>query len=129
MHRTPERIPSQSNRLQPYQKNLQNHATKNRFNLIKASISQPIQRMIDEMLQCATFCYMSTVIRISDHLAKEAKTRSKVEHRSMTSQLEYWATIGKAAEENPDLPFSFIKETLMAMEEMKEAPLEEYTFG
>ena len=72
---------------------------------------------------------MSTVIRISDRLAKEAKTRSKVEHRSMTSQLEYWATIGKAAEENPDLPFSFIKETLMAMEEMKEAPLEEYTFG
>jgi hypothetical protein len=47
----------------------------------------------------------------------------------MTSPLEYWATIGKAAEENPDLPFSFIKETLMAMEEMKEAPLEEYTFG
>ena len=80
----------------------------------------------------ATFCYilfMSTVIRISDHLAKEAKTRSKVEHRSMTSQLEYWATIGKAAEENPDLPFSFIKETLLAREEMKEKPKEEYTFG
>ena len=35
----------------------------------------------------------------------------------MTSQLEYWATIGKAAEENPDLPFSFIKETLLAMED------------
>lgn len=72
---------------------------------------------------------MSSVIRISNQLAKEAKTRSKVEHRSMTSQLEYWATIGKVAEDNPDLPFSFIKETLMAMEEMKEAPLEEYPFG
>ena len=47
----------------------------------------------------------------------------------MTSQLEYWATIGKAAEENPDLPFSFIKETLLAMEVMKEATKEEYTFG
>jgi hypothetical protein len=72
---------------------------------------------------------MSTVIRISDQLAKEAKTRSKVEYRSMTSQLEYWATMGKAAEDNPDLPFSFIKETLMAMGEMKGAPREEYTFG
>jgi hypothetical protein len=72
---------------------------------------------------------MSTVIRISDNLAREAKTRSKVEHRSMTSQLEYWATIGKAAEDNPDLPFSFIKETLMAIEEMKVSPKEEYTFG
>lgn len=47
----------------------------------------------------------------------------------MTSQLEYWATIGKAAEDNPDLPFSFIKETLIAIGEMKEAPREEYTFG
>jgi hypothetical protein len=72
---------------------------------------------------------MSTVIRISDHLAKEARTRSRVEHRSMTSQLEYWATIGKAAEENPDLPFSFIKETLLAREEMKDKSKEEYTFG
>ena len=72
---------------------------------------------------------MSTVIRISDGLAREAKTRSKVEHRSTTSQLEYWATMGKAAEDNPDLPFSFIKDTLMAMEEMKESPKEEYTFG
>lgn len=47
----------------------------------------------------------------------------------MTSQLEYWATIGKAAEDNPDLPFSFIKETLLAQEEMKSSPKEEYTFG
>lgn len=84
---------------------------------------------IDRKLQNATFCNMSTVIRISDNLAREAKIRSKVEHRSMTSQLEYWATIGKAAEDNPDLPFSFIKETLMAIEEMKVSPKEEYTFG
>jgi hypothetical protein len=86
-----------------------------------------------EILPYATLCYtvraMSTVIRVSDNLAKEAKTRSKVERRSMTAQLEYWATIGKAAEENPDLPFSFIKETLLARQEMKEHPKEEYTFG
>lgn len=72
---------------------------------------------------------MSTVVRISDDLAKKAKTRSKVEHRSMTSQLEYWATIGKAAEDNPDLPFSFIRETLLSLAEMKDSEAEEYTFG
>jgi len=72
---------------------------------------------------------MSTVIRISDDLAREAKTRSKVERRSMTSQVEYWAIVGKAAEDNPDLPFSFIRETLLALEEMKKKPKEEYTFG
>ncbi len=72
---------------------------------------------------------MSTVVRISNDLASEVKLRSKVEHRSMASQLEYWARIGKAAEENPDLPFTFIKDTLIAMEEFKLAPKEEYTFG
>ena len=88
------------------------------------------RRQVDSLLRYATFgSTMSTVIRISDHLAQKAKTRSKVEHRSMTSQLEYWATIGKTAEENPDLPFSFIKETLLAIEEMNEREKEEYSFG
>jgi len=72
---------------------------------------------------------MSMVIRISDDLAKEAKIKSKVEHRSVTSQVEYWATIGKAAEENPDLPFGFIKESLVALEESKVKGVEEYAFG
>lgn len=72
---------------------------------------------------------MSTVIRISDSLAKEAKIRSSVEHRSLTAQVEHWAAIGKAAEENPELPFSFIKETLLALQEANEKGTEEYVFG
>jgi hypothetical protein len=72
---------------------------------------------------------MSTVIRNSDNLAKQARLRSKLEQRSMTSQLEYWAKIGKTAEDNPDLPFSFIKETLLARAEIQYSEKEEYTFG
>ena len=72
---------------------------------------------------------MSTVVRISDNLAKQARLRSKLEKRSMTSQLEYWAKIGKTAEDNPDLPFSFIKETLLARAEIQYSEKEEYTFG
>jgi len=71
---------------------------------------------------------MSTVIRISDDLALNAKTRSQVEKRSMTSQVEYWAKIGKIAEDNPDMPFSFIKEILIAQEEAKTQKIE-YVFG
>ena len=71
---------------------------------------------------------MSTVIRISDELAQEAKTRSNVEKRSMTGQVEYWAKIGKIAEDNQDLPFSFIREILLAQEEVKNKK-EEYVFG
>lgn len=72
---------------------------------------------------------MSTVVRISDKLASEARSRCKFEHRSLTSQVEYWASIGKAAEENPDLPFQFIKETLLAKEEMNIKGKEKYVFG
>ena len=52
---------------------------------------------------------MSTVIRVSDDLATVAKARSEAEHRSMTGQIEYWAKIGRIAEDNPDLPYTFIK--------------------
>jgi hypothetical protein len=72
---------------------------------------------------------MSTAVRISDQLARLAKSRSKVEMRSMTSQIEYWVSIGRCAEENPDLPFSFIRETLLGVEELKTGDREEYTFG
>ena len=72
---------------------------------------------------------MSRVIRISGNLAEQAKVRSSVENRSMTAQIEYWAKIGKIAEENPDLPFAFIKEILLGMEELKSEGKEEYVFG
>ena len=72
---------------------------------------------------------MSAVVRISDELARQAKSRSSVEQRSITAQVEYWARIGKIAEDNPDLPFTFIKEILLGMEEMREAEKEEYVFG
>lgn len=72
---------------------------------------------------------MSTLVRISDPLAREAKIRSQVECRSVTAQIEFWATIGKTVEENPDLPYSFIKEILLGIEEMKVKGKEAYAFG
>ena len=45
---------------------------------------------------------MSTAIRISHKLADDAKVISNVENRSVTGQIEYWAKIGKIAEENKD---------------------------
>ena len=71
---------------------------------------------------------MSTVIRVSDDLAGLARARSHAEHRSMTSQIEYWAKIGRVAEDNPDLPYNFIKETLIGLEEIESGLGEEYVF-
>ena len=51
---------------------------------------------------------MATAIRISDRLVNEAKLMSKIENRSLTRQIEYWARIGKIAVENPDMPYQLI---------------------
>jgi hypothetical protein len=72
---------------------------------------------------------MGSAIRISDLLVKEAKIRSRVENRSLTGQIEYWAKIGKIAEENPDVPFSLLREILIGIEELNSSEGTEYQFG
>ena len=72
---------------------------------------------------------MTTAVRVSENLVREARLVSKVEHRSITGQIEYWAKIGKCAEENPDLTYSLIKEILIGMEELNQGEYTEYQFG
>ena len=72
---------------------------------------------------------MSSAIRISDILVKEAKIRSRVENRSLTGQIEYWAKIGKIAEENPDIPYSLLREILIGIEQLNSNEGTEYQFG
>ena len=71
---------------------------------------------------------MSTAVRISNALVKEAKINSKVENRSITGQIEYWAKIGKIAEENPDISFSLMKEILLGFEQLDSDEGIEYYF-
>ena len=47
----------------------------------------------------------------------------------MTKQIEHWAKIGRLAEETPDLPYSFIKDILLSLEEMKSEKPSLYQFG
>jgi len=72
---------------------------------------------------------MATAVRISEKLVNEAKKFSRVDHRSITGQIEHWAKIGKCAEENPDLTYSLIKEILMGLEELDQGERSEYKFG
>ena len=71
---------------------------------------------------------MATAIRISEELVGEAKKYSKVEHRSLTGQIEHWARIGKCLEENPDLTYSLVKEMLVGLEELNQNEKTEYRF-
>ena len=72
---------------------------------------------------------MATAVRISGELVKEAKIFSRIDHRSLTGQIEHWARMGKCAEENPDLTYSLIKEILVGIEELEHGEKSEYKFG
>ena len=62
----------------------------------------------------------STSIRIDQTLYNQARQDALAEHRTIAGQIEYWAKLGRAALDNPDLPISFIAESLASMAEPRE---------
>ena len=56
-------------------------------------------------------------VRISAELLEQARDAAHAEFRSVQGQLEFWARVGKAASENPDLPTSFIVEAVSSLAE------------
>lgn len=72
---------------------------------------------------------MAVALKLSDELVEDAKPHAAAEHRSVPKQIEYWARIGKAVLENPDLPLPFIKDTLLALEEAKAGQATAYKLG
>ena len=60
---------------------------------------------------------MAINVKLSEALVEQAKVYGHIEHRSVPKQIEYWSQIGKIAQENPDLPFSMIREILIADQE------------
>jgi len=67
---------------------------------------------------------MSSVsVRLDESLIAAARIAAKSEYRTVQGQLEFWAKVGRAALDNPDLPASFIAESLMSMAEPREDSL------
>jgi hypothetical protein len=62
----------------------------------------------------------STSIRIDQTLYDQAKRDAAAEHRTIAGQVEYWAKVGRAALDNPDLPVGFIAESLSSMAEPRD---------
>ncbi|MCY4186600.1 MAG: hypothetical protein OXC82_10375 [Rhodobacteraceae bacterium] len=72
---------------------------------------------------------MPMSVKLSDELINKARKYGGVYHRSIPKQIEYWSIIGKIAEENPDLPYSFIKDILIANQEVADGQVTPYEFG
>ena len=69
---------------------------------------------------------MAVNVKLSESLVDAAKRHAALEHRSVPKQIEYWSQIGKIAAENPDLPFSVIRDILIADQEDS---VSDYQFG
>ena len=72
---------------------------------------------------------MTTAVRVSENLVREARLISAVDNRSVTGQIEHWARVGKCAEENPELTYRVIKDILVGVEELNQGESSEYQFG
>ena len=84
--------------------------------------------VFDGLCQSATIVtevnIMSTTIRIDDELYNEARKSAEAESRTVPLQVAYWARIGKAALDNPDLPGELIRDILAAKKQNEFEPFE-----
>lgn len=73
---------------------------------------------------------MATVsIRLDKGLINRATIIGKALDRTTPKQIEHWAKIGKIMEDNPDLPYEFVKQAVIAKAEIEAGELERYDFG
>lgn len=59
-------------------------------------------------------------VRISMELYESARLAAFEQGRTISSQIEYWVSIGKAALDNPDLPVEFIADALTSLAEPRD---------
>lgn len=69
---------------------------------------------------------MAVALKLSEELIDLAKPRAAAEHRTVPMQIEYWARLGKAVEDHPELPLQFIKDALLAVAEANAGQISEY---
>ena len=58
-------------------------------------------------------------LRLDALMRKRIAAKAKAQRRTLSSQLEHYAYLGMIAEENPDLPLSFIEGILEGREEIR----------
>lgn len=57
----------------------------------------------------------TTSVRIDEELVNAARIAAAAEFRTLQGQLEFWAKVGRACLDNPDLPVEFVVQALQAL--------------
>ncbi len=72
---------------------------------------------------------IGVTLKLFAELIEIAKPHAAAMHRTAPQQIEHWAWLGKAVEENPELSVPFTQDTPLAVEKVKEGSLTEYPFS
>ena len=72
---------------------------------------------------------MLVPIKLSESLIQDAKSASRIAKRTLPNQIEHWARLGKACDENPDLPVHMLQDILASRVEMNLNKLSQFHFG
>ena len=67
-------------------------------------------------------------VRLSEEIIQTARVYAPANSRSLPKQIEHWVKIGKIAEDNPDLPYEFIRNVLEAKGEMERGDVSVFSF-
>lgn len=68
-------------------------------------------------------------VRLPETLEKKLRIEAESEHRTLSEQIKKYISDGMLSREYPNLPLSFVKETLAAKREIETGLGEEYQFG
>ena len=69
---------------------------------------------------------MANSVRLDSDFVAHARAHAEAENRSVPKQIEYWAKIGQIMIDNPDLSYDFVRESLLATEEVKQGLTKRY---
>merc|ERR1711976_92092 len=58
-------------------------------------------------------------VRLDQELVEKATIMGKALNRTMPKQIEHWAKIGEMMEDNPDLPYEFVKQAIISKAEKR----------
>ena len=68
-------------------------------------------------------------IRLDQALVEKATIMARAFNRTTPKQIEHWAKIGEMMEDNPDLPYEFVRQAIISKAEKDAGKLESYDFG
>ncbi len=71
----------------------------------------------------------TTSLRLDKALVDRATLRAKALNRTPSRQIEYWAKVGELMEDNPDLPYEFVRQAIIAKAERDAGKLAAYDVG